>query len=58
MERRHALVAGTLVLSETVSRLGLMPLLSRAALSSLDTTGLKAPPTLYSDRRKSNLTVS
>lgn len=56
--RRHALVAGILVLSDAVSRLGLMPELSRAALSSLDTTGLKAPPTLYSDRGKLNLTAS
>lgn len=56
--RRHALVAGILVLSDAVSRLGLMPELSRAALSSLDTTGLKAPPTLYSDDGKLNLTAS
>lgn len=58
MVRRHALVAGTLVPSDVVSRLGLTPVLSRAALSSLDTTGLKAPPTLYLGRRKSSLTVS
>lgn len=51
-------MAGILVPSDAVSRLGLMPVLSRAALLSLDTTGLQAPPTLCPDCRKLELTVS
>jgi hypothetical protein len=51
-------MVGILVPSDAVSRLGLMPILSRAALLSLDTAGLKAPPTLYLDYGKLKLTVS
>jgi hypothetical protein len=35
-----------------VSTLVLMQVLSRAATPSLDITALRAPPTVYSDRRK------
>lgn len=56
--RRHALVAGVLVPSDGVSRVGLTPVFSRDVLLSLDTTGLRAPPTVYSDRRKLRIVVS
>lgn len=44
--KRHALVAGVLVLSNGALTLILMQVLSRAALLSLETSGLRVPPTV------------